>query len=266
MPPKSDDESVKVGDNFVASFDVEILKAEESADGKKGHVVALVSVYNLDYTMGWRAKHRVLDGAFSASIASQPAVPIFWQHNWSWSEQPPIGTGIASEQGRGLQVAADFFLDTEAGRSVFNAIAAGALKQWSIGYRVMKYSVEETDDGFDIIHIQEAELLEASSVLRGANPETDTLLVAGEQIPKALQEALDAIGDFMQAQKGANDALAARLDVIEEAHEMLVDTFVDDGASEAARAKLGLTSTEDEAESKSGEAVEPAERGGGEDS
>ena len=171
---EGDKPAVHVGDIFCASFGVEILKAEESDDGDTGHVEAIVSAFDVDYRMGWMTKHRITANAFKASLAGSATIPIFFQHNWSWSEQPPIGTGLASAVASpkpGLKVSADLFLDTESGRSTFRAIKAGALREWSIGYRITKYEVEEDDDGFDIVIVNEADLMEASSVLRGANPE-----------------------------------------------------------------------------------------------
>jgi HK97 family phage prohead protease len=171
------DEAPEVGQTFTANFKVEIETAEKVGD--RGKVTALVSVYDLPYRMGFATYHQIEFGAFAKSLAQNANVPLFWQHNWSWSEQPPIGVGTASESERGLVVEGELFLDTEAGRSVFNAMKAGALREWSIGYQINRYEIEEGDE-FDTIHAKEIELLEASSVLRGANPETETLKVASE--------------------------------------------------------------------------------------
>ena len=212
---------VQVGDTFYASFGVEILKAEESDDGDTGHVEAIVSAFDVDYRMGWMTKHRITANAFRASLAQSSNIPIFFQHNWAWSEQPPIGTGLASAVASpkpGLKVAADFFLDTESGRSTFRAIKAGALREWSIGYRITKYEVEEDDDGFKVVIVNEADLMEASSVLRGANPGTETLKVAAETLTPEIQEAMKVIAGFMQSSAGLFDLVNKRIDAIESMH------------------------------------------------
>lgn len=183
---------VDVGSIYHASFNVEILKAEESADGDRGRVEAIVSAFNVDYRMGFAMWHRVTPAAFDESIAANDSVPLFWMHNWDWSEQPPIGTGRAStvtEPKPGLKIVGDFFLDTDAGRSTFRAIKAGALREWSIGYRIQDFSIVEDDEGRRVIVISRADLWEASSVLRGANPQTETLSVARGLWP-SLYEAL----------------------------------------------------------------------------
>lgn len=260
-----EDAPVKAGDTFLASFDVEVLKAETSEDGDKGHVEAIVSAYGVPYRMGFMTLHNMQDGAFSASIDADPVVPVFWQHNWDWSEQPPIGTGDASEvtaPKAGLKIAADFFLDSESGRSVFNSIKAKALKQWSIGYRITKFNVEEDEKGFRVINIEAADLLEASSVLRGANPDTETLKVASV-MPESILDVLTTLSSWMQEQKTVNDSqvevntkmtewmgqVGTRMDCLEDAHELLV----------------GLVTDEDKKETpSSGESVEPAVHDGDE--
>lgn len=238
MPLKTDErpsdqsEGVKpevhVGDTFHASFKVDVLKAEESDDGSEGKVEAIVSAFDVDYRMGWMTKHRITSAAFKASIAANPVTPLFFQHNWAWSEQPPIGTADASVVAKpraGLKISGSFFLDTDGGRSTFKAIKAGALREWSIGYRITKFEVEEDDDGFDIVIVNEADLMEASSVLRGANPGTETLKVAAE-LPSELSVALSA---FMQSTTEALDLLTKRVDGVEAAHELLIGTLEDGG-------------------------------------
>jgi len=249
--------AVQVGDTFYASFGVEILKAEESDDGDTGHVEAIVSAFDVDYRMGWMTKHRMTANAFKASLAQGPDIPIFFQHNWAWSEQPPIGTGIAStvtSPKPGLKVAADFFLDTESGRSTFRAIKANALREWSIGYRITKYEVEEDDDGFDVVIVNEADLMEASSVLRGANPGTETLKVAQQYSPE-LQETMNAVAAFMQATASTLDLLSERITGIEVTHGILVNSLEESGFEVGDEAPA----TEPPG---SGESVEPAVGGG----
>lgn len=201
---------------YRADFKVEILEAKEDKATQRGKVKALVSAYDVEYRMGWRSKHKITMGAFAESLAANANVPLFWQHNWSWSEQPPIGVGVASEESRGLIVDGEFFLDTEDGRKVFSAIKAGALREWSIGYRVEEYSSskeDEDDEGTEVWNVTKAELMEASSVLRGANPDTDTLKVASAALKAAgvkiageadLATIVKAFAEFMAEQAKVN--------------------------------------------------------------
>lgn len=162
-----------------AAMNVEILTAKE--DGDKGIIEALVSAYNVKYRMGFFAHHTIVPGAFAASIAANPTIPLFWMHAWDWSEQPPIGHGDTEEVEQpkpGLKVSGEMYLDQPGVPGVFRSLKAGALKQWSIAYRILATRADEDDE--ENTFITEAELLEASSVLRGANPETETLKVASD--------------------------------------------------------------------------------------
>lgn len=225
---EADDQTVR-NSIYHANFAFDVISAEESGD--QGVVEAIVSAFDIDYRMGFITHHRITQDAFQESIASQSTIPIFFQHNWDWSEQPPIGTGVAStvtEPKPGLKVVSSFFLDTESGRSTFRAIKAGALREWSIGYRIQDFEIQERDDGKRVIVVKRAELWEASSVLRGANPDTETLKVA-RQMPPELTDALNTIAGFMQSSKEAFDAIQARLIGLESAHEVLVGSLEDGG-------------------------------------
>lgn len=249
---------------FHAGFTIEVMEAAESKDGKTGKVKALVSAYNVDYRMGWRAMHRILPGAFAKSLASSASIPMFWQHNWSWSEQPPIGVATATEETLGLVIEGEFFLDTEAGRSVFNAIKAKALREWSIGYRITEYVIEGNDDDEDemvVIQVKEAELLEASSVLRGANPQTDTL-EAASKMPDDIYEALLRVSTWMQNQKAINGEILTRLSEVEEFMDDLQDFTRE--LDTAVKALEGVEAVTVEIAGEE-ELVEPADGGGSEE-
>ena len=253
-PSDQSEGEIDVAQNvYHANFEFEVLKAEE--DGDKGNVEAIVSAFNVDYRMGFLTKHRITPNAFRDSIAKQANIPIFFQHNWDWSEQPPIGTGVAStvmSPKAGLKVASSFFLDTEAGRATFRAIKAGALREWSIGYRIQDFQIEENDDGMKVVVVNRAELWEASSVLRGANPDTETLKVA-RQFPPELHETMERIAGFMQSTTEMFDVIDKRITGVVAAHEILVGSLEESGFK-----------VEAEEPASSGESVEPAASGSGE--
>jgi HK97 family phage prohead protease len=230
IPSEQSDGTVQVGETFTANFKVDIISAEETIDGTLGKVSAIVSAFDVDYVMGWRTKHRMTAETFVDSLADNNVVPLFFQHNWAWSEQPPIGTAdgsIATEPKPGLKIDGGFFLDTEGGRSTFRAIKAGALREWSIGYRITKYEVEEADDGFRIVIVKAADFMEASSVLRGANPDTETLKVAGA--PAVMNAKLDELIEGMALLVDISNKHERRLAAMETVHDMLVTSLEDAG-------------------------------------
>lgn len=145
-------------------------------DGKElGRRKAIVSAFDTKYKIGYHEWHTVKAGAFTNTIAAQASrVPLFFQHNWDWSEQVPIGfTEAAEETAEGLQIDAAFWLDLAPSAACWRALEVGALREWSIGYHVI--ALERDPDDENHFYITEAELLEASVVLRGANPATRTL-------------------------------------------------------------------------------------------
>ena len=151
-----------------------ILAAEDDENGR-GTVRALVAAYDVKYRIGYATHHTIEHGAFADQIGQ--ATPLFWEHNWNWAERPPIGHAEAEESDDGLIIDGVMYTDIAGDAAQVHAgLKAGALKEWSIGYRVLETRVD-ADDDFHFFIIK-AELLEASSVLRGANPETDTLEVA----------------------------------------------------------------------------------------
>ncbi len=160
-----------------ASASMPITLAADDDTGAKGAVKALVSAYGVKYRIGYATWHTIEADAFAESIAAQASIPLFWQHSWDWSEQPPIGHSSASEEPDGLHIDGEFYvdLDPEVAR-IYAAMKAGALREWSIGYQPIEIRKDTDDDRH--FFVTKAELLEASVVLRGANPETQTLMVA----------------------------------------------------------------------------------------
>jgi HK97 family phage prohead protease len=190
-------------DVYYATFAVEIAETSEDTEKSLGKVKAIVSTYDNAYQMGVAEWHRFKEGAFAA--ADGTTVPLFWQHNHSGlAPQPPIGVGKLAATSRGLELDAQFFTDSPAGRAVFGAIKADAVREWSIGYIADEFEVEEAD-GKVTLNISKSSVLEASSALKGANPQTRTLAAASAEA----------------AQKEA--ALAARLDAVESVQDNQTD-------------------------------------------
>lgn len=159
-------------------------------DTMTGEVTAYPSIIGRPYRMGWFTWHQLEPGCFDESIAEQDGrFPIYVQHNWDWSERPPIGNVNAAREvdfddaeddgARALEIVGRLYPDIPDGLACLHAMAARALREWSIGYLIEAYRVEEDDDeGRLTVYVERAQLWEASVVLRGANPWTQTLEVA----------------------------------------------------------------------------------------
>lgn len=165
-----------------------------AADGDdEGTFRALVSAYGVKYRIGYFTWHTIEPGTFAESLADQDAIPIFWMHAWSFTEQAPIGHGAGAEEGDGLVIEGELYLDEGPEvRRVWRAMKAGAIREWSIGYQVLATRTDPDDE--DHQFVTEGELLEASSVLRGANPETETLEVASRLSPDQRAQLLRDLG------------------------------------------------------------------------
>lgn len=147
------------------------LRASKDESVPSGVLIGYASVYDVAYRVGYGIEETIAPGAFADSIVERDGVfPLFYQHDWN----EPIGYALASEDKVGLKVEAHLFMDdNERARSVWRAADAGALREWSIGF-IPTEILQRTDEdsGTDVEEIVRGSLIEASVVVRGANPET----------------------------------------------------------------------------------------------
>lgn len=157
-------------------------------DVGEGVVEAYASVFDAEYRIAFGIDEAVRRGAFQRSIEAQPSIPVFYEHRWG---EGPIGvTTEASEDDTGVRVRAQLFVDDNpAARAIWRAMEAGALREWSIGFLPTVIESEQRDDGTTLETIVEGELIEASVVVRGANPETQTVAVRSEAADDAAEES-----------------------------------------------------------------------------
>lgn len=157
--------------------------ATDDGDDIEGVLEGYASVYDVEYRIDYNLKETIAPGAFDESIKAQGGViPIFYAHDWSTLKsavpQPPIGVGYVSSDKKGVRVRAELFMDDPKARSVWQSAKAGALREWSVGYSAKVVEFDE-DDG-ELERVLEGELLEASVVLRGANPATEMVEVRSQ--------------------------------------------------------------------------------------
>lgn len=166
------------------------FNARAKAANGKGRFDAIVSAYDRPYAVGEVDKEVVRYGAFRDA---PDAVPVYHQHAHELG-QPPIGvTTRTTETPQGLKASGELFLDTENGRSAFRAMEAGALREWSIGFLPKPDGAVADENG--TIQITDAELVEVSAVLLGANPGTETVSIRAARaagLPEPMVEALRA--------------------------------------------------------------------------
>lgn len=164
---------------------VEMLEAPEG----EGRARALVTTFDREYGIGPRTTETITRSTF----ADGP-VPIYFQHGHS---EVPVGHAQATAAERGTELDVQFYTDTERGLATYRAMQAGALREWSVGFTCEPGDIEVTrgKDGTVNEKILRGDLLEVSVVLRGANPNTETLEVRSE----AEAEVEEAVVDEVEA-------------------------------------------------------------------
>lgn len=144
-------------------------------DERDGIIEAYASVFDTRYDVGF-ALERIVKGAFEDSLAERDSLAIYHEHGWKRGDAP-IGVAKAEEDDVGLRVEAELFLDDPKASAVYRAVDAGALTEWSIGFVPTELAFVTDDDGLDVEEVRKADLLEASTTIRGANPDTTTEVV-----------------------------------------------------------------------------------------
>lgn len=177
-------------------FAVRLDVVPDVPDQPQGRLAGYASVYNKPFR-GEFGMEQLNSGVFAQHIAERGnVIPIFYQHGWAkMANAAPIGHAIVEENSRGLKVDAQLYIDTDAtASSVFRAAQAGALKEWSIGY-IPTTITQYEKDGATVEAADVGTLLEASVVVKGANPWTTMPIV--NEAPDA--ERLDAEQEFVAA-------------------------------------------------------------------
>ena len=162
-------------------------------DAPAGTVEARVAAYGVEYPIFPGVRERIEPGAFADSIGRQRALPFFYEHDWS---SGPIGNSTSiSDDDDSLVMQGSLYIDDDSrARSVWRALDAGALREWSIGFWPEAITREERrdDDGdLTIESVTRGDLAEASVVVRGANPDTDTLSVRTRRLSDAERAAIE---------------------------------------------------------------------------
>lgn len=152
------------------------LRAAE--DGPEGILEGYASIYGNEYAVGGGLNEVIQRGAFDSSIEQGGGVvPLFWNHGWAKpANAAPIGVAyIRSGDPKGLPVRAEVFMDDPTGAAVWRAAKAGALNEWSIGFKA-----DEVKPRGNVEEVHTGTVVEASVVVRGANPLTEMVGVREE--------------------------------------------------------------------------------------
>jgi len=189
-----------------------VKSVEAAGDGNdRGRFRALVSVFgNVD------AYGDVVEkGAFTRTLSEDGLPPIVWSHQWS---TPPVGATLAAEEtDDGLVIDGQLFVgDVQLADSIYAAMSRVGgdglppLRQFSFGYDVRGYSVEESDHpnawAGEIRRLTDLKLHEVGPCLVGVNPDTELLDVKGVD-PRVRPGVRDARPPWSTGAKSAADRM-----------------------------------------------------------
>lgn len=157
--------------NLKKKFNASIIEGLP-ADAPEGSVKAVISSFGVIDS----------DGDVVTASAIQDGTPIkiaSWGHNWG---DLPVGKGVLHNDGERAVFEGQFFLNTQAGRETYETVKAlGDLQEWSWGFSVPKGGWTRGEhQGQRVRFINSTVPHEVSPVLVGANPQTGTVDVKGE--------------------------------------------------------------------------------------
>lgn len=173
-------------------------KQTDEPDAPAGVLVGYATVFDTEYPILYGLIESITAGAFDESLKERDGIlPVFYEHDW----REPIGYANAESDDRGVKVETTLFIDdVERSRAVWLGAKAGALREWSIGYLPTTIRIAK-DEGerAEVEHIDKGELLEASVVVKGANPGTEMLNVRSIDIDRLAAAAADLLETRRQA-------------------------------------------------------------------
>ena len=128
--------------------------------------------------------------AFDNSIESNLPIPVLSGHDQGRLVGKVIHAEpqhVAGEEYR-LYTKIQMNMETEAGRDAFSNVAGDYVREWSVGFNLLKESdtSQESDGSATIRRIENLDWVEVSSVIRGSSPSTET--VAAKASPETTEE------------------------------------------------------------------------------
>jgi len=87
-----------------------------------------------------------------------------------------------------LKAIMQFNLNTQRGREAFADVQFGSVKEWSVGFRSLDDNIERLTNGDNVRVIKSLDWVEVSPVMRGASPDTQTIISKSATVTEASEE------------------------------------------------------------------------------
>jgi len=181
------------------------------ADGEKGIIEAYVSVFGNVDSYG----DIIEQGAFAESLNEKLPVGV-WSHDW---QQPIAKTLEAREDNHGLYIKGQLILGVQKAKEAYELMKAGVIDEFSIGFYIEKYEINEVDDTRIIKQIN---LIEWSPVIRGANSDTSLIALKGKEKKESTTISLDlkTIKDLIVDKKTGEVKIKYKNDTLSESFKI----------------------------------------------
>jgi len=166
------------------------------------------------------ADNEIIDmGAFDQSI-QKGGQSVAWFHDQS----APVGKVVdaaplelASDenqrrQGR-LKAVMQFNMNTQRGREAFADVQFGSVKEWSVGFRALEDDLERMDGGENVRVIKNLDWVEVSPVLRGASPDTQTIISKSASDTPVAEKTTDASDTEIEKMRLEIEIETTKLDI-----------------------------------------------------
>jgi HK97 family phage prohead protease len=164
-------------------------------DEKQGIVEAFVNTMGVVDSDG----DIITSDAFDKSFSNLP-IPVLAGHDQSEVVGKVLSAkAIPSNGDEGphrLHATMQMNMETQSGREAFSNVSGDYVREWSVGFNMMKDGAKfETLDGNPVRVISDLDWVEASTVIRGASPETQTISSKSEEIQSASDTVEDTASD-----------------------------------------------------------------------
>ena len=87
-----------------------------------------------------------------------------------------------------LKAIMQFNLNTQRGREAFADVQFGSVKEWSVGFRSLDDNIERLTNGDNVRVIKSLDWVEVSPVMRGASPDTQTIISKSATVTEASEK------------------------------------------------------------------------------
>jgi len=154
--------------------------------------------------------------AFNNSFGSLP-IPVLASHDQSAQVRKVLSARTVLEneytQVHRLHATMQMNMETQAGREAFSNVSGDYVREWSVGFNMKPEGAKmDTVDGVSVRVITDLDWVEASTVIRGASPQTQTISAKSQddmEVNAADSQESQSAPDTAQEAASGTDEVAA---------------------------------------------------------